>query len=67
MSEATITRAKRRTAAEYEELVDQLLAEMRLLDVSMDEDQAEIDHYRAETARMLAENRIVLDRIRAMG
>ena len=66
MSETTLTKAKRKTVADYEAMADQLLADMRQLDELMQKDRAEIEYLKAETARLEAENRIVLSRLKAM-
>ncbi|HZP83730.1 MAG TPA: hypothetical protein VFB21_18965 [Chthonomonadaceae bacterium] len=66
MSETTLTKTKRKTAADYEAIADQLLADMRRLDELMQKDRAEIEYLKAETARLEAENRVVLSRLKAM-
>jgi hypothetical protein len=66
MSETTLTKTKRKTAAEYEAMADQLLKDMRRLDESMREDGGEIEFLKAETARLAAENRVNLSRLKAM-
>ncbi len=66
MSETVLTKPKRKTAADYEAIADQLLADMKRLDELMLKDRTEIDYLKAETARLEAENRAVLSRLMAM-
>ena len=66
MSETGLTKLKRKTTADYEAMADQLLADMRRLDALMQKDRTEIDYFKAETARLETENRVVLSRLKAM-
>ena len=54
MNETTLTKPKRKTTADYEAEVDQLLADMRGLEMLMQSDRNEIDRLKAET-RLLRE------------
>lgn len=66
MRETALTKPKRKTTTDYEAMVDQLLAVMRRLDELMQKDCAEIEYLEADTARLEAENRVVLSRLKAM-
>ena len=66
MSETILSKSKRKPNSHYEAVANQLLLEMRRLDDLMQKDRAEIEYLQAETARLEAENRIVLSRLKAM-
>ena len=66
MSETSLTKPKRKTSADYKAIADELLLDMRRLDELMQKDRAEIETLKAETARLEAENRVVLSRLIAM-
>lgn len=66
MRETTLTKSKRKTTAGYEVIADQLLADMKLIDELMQKDRTEIDYFKAKTARLEAENRVVLSRLKTM-
>jgi hypothetical protein len=65
MSETSVTKTKRKTAADYKAIADQLLADMRRLNELMQKDRTEIDYLKAESAHLEAENRVVLSRLKA--
>ena len=48
------------TDADYEKLVDQMLAELKTLNQQMEQDRADIDRLKAHTAQLKAETRDVL-------
>jgi hypothetical protein len=71
MSETTLTKTKRKTAADYEAMADQLLADMRNLETLMQSDRIEIDRLKAEThllreesMRLETETRATLSRLK---
>ena len=49
MSETTTAKTKRKKAADYETIADQLLADMRHLETLMQSDRMEIDRLKMET------------------
>lgn len=57
MNEATLTKPKRKTNAYYEAILDNLLAEMRNLEVLMQYDRVEIDKLKAETQLLWEESK----------
>jgi hypothetical protein len=66
MSDTSVTKTKRKATADYEAIADQLLADMKRLDELMQKDRSEIEYLKVETARLEAENRLVLSRLKAM-
>jgi hypothetical protein len=73
MSDTTVTKTKRKTAADYEAIADQLLADMRHLETLMQSDRVEIDRLKAEThllreeaLRLETETRATLSRLKTM-
>ena len=71
MSETTLSKTKRKTAADYEALADQLLADMRHLETLMHSDRMDIDRLKAETyllreeaMRLETETRATLSRLK---
>ena len=71
MAETVLTKTKRPTAADYEAMADQLLADMRHVEALMQPDRVEIDRLRAEThllreeaLRLEAETRATLTRLK---
>ena len=71
MSETTFTKTKRKTAADYEAIADQLLADMQHLETLMHSDRNEIDRLKAETyllreeaRRLETETQTVLSRLK---
>ncbi|HZO90286.1 MAG TPA: hypothetical protein VFB38_18315 [Chthonomonadaceae bacterium] len=66
MSETMLSKPKRKTTADYKAIADQLLTGMRRLDELMQKDRTEIECLKAETARLEAENRVVLSRLKTM-
>ena len=63
---SNVTSAVKKSNAEYEAIADQLLADMRHIEEVMQQDRSEIERLKVETARLEAENRVVLDRLKAM-
>ena len=66
MNETTLTKTKRKSNSEFESVADQLLEDMKRLNEQMQNNRVEIDYLRAETARLEAENQVVLSRLKAM-
>lgn len=73
MSETTTAKTRRKIAADYEALADQLLTDMRHLEMLMQVDQSEIDRLKAETyllreesRRLEAETQASLSRLKRM-
>jgi hypothetical protein len=60
MSDIVSTGRTPKTAAEYKDAIEELLAEMERLDARMKSDQAEIDRLKAETAAIKTETRALL-------
>ena len=54
MSETTLTKPKRKTAADYEAIAVQLLAEMERINEQMDRDRAESELLKARTSETLS-------------
>jgi hypothetical protein len=73
MSETTKTKTKRKTAADYEAMANQLLADMRHIETCMQSDRIEIDRLKAEThllreeaLRLETETRATLSRLKTV-
>jgi len=64
MSDLTSVVAGETSAADYEAVVDQLLVEMRHIEANMQKDRTEIERLKLETARLEAENQLVLNRMK---
>lgn len=73
MSDATLTKPKRKTNADYEAIADQLLTNMQHLEMLMQSDRVEIDRLKAEThllreegLRLETETRATLSRLKTV-
>ena len=73
MSETTLAKTKRKTAADYEAIADQLLVDMQDLEPLMQSDRIEIDRLKAEThllreeaRRLETETRATLSRLQGI-
>ena len=64
MSETTLSKSKRKTAADYEAIAAQLLAEISRLEEQMDKDRAESDRLKAETQVIKGHTAATLSRLR---
>jgi len=56
MSGTTLSPGKRTTAADYEAIADQLLADMRRLEALMSLDRIEIDRLKSETRQIRSDS-----------
>ena len=72
MSETTLTKTKRKTAADYRTAITEMFAEISNLNEQMRQDQAEIDRLKIETdalkpetLRLKLETRAILTRLGA--
>ena len=73
MSETVIPKSKRKSPADYERMVDHLLAEMRSLEAQMQSDRFEIERLKGETSllreeahRLERETQATLARLKAV-
>ena len=66
MTNITPTPAVEISDTEYEHIADCLLDELQHLAVKMQKDCPEIERFKADTLRLEAENRVVLNRLKAM-
>ena len=64
MSHTSLSKTKRKATAHDEALADERLAEMHHLNELMRQDREEIETLKADTARLTAENEIVLNRMK---
>jgi hypothetical protein len=63
MGETTLTKSRRKTAADYEAVAAQLLAEIDRLEEQMDKDHAEGERLKAETLAIKASTTARLSRL----
>ena len=66
MADVTVSQSTPQTPAEQEEVLTRIFVEINLLNQQMQQDRAEIDRLKADSARLEAETQSILSRLKAM-